>query len=282
MRTVIHTIIDGNDIVLGFADPVIDPVATSIKIEELLKSLPEVKANQDLNNQIMTLNRKAAMLPRNARSQYKIIAADIEKLQTQVGKNLMAIDVRRRQMVLDNPVWCNPGNAISPDGATVYESLMPETDSEYNDGKTGHIVASTLKSAIDSQGPNEATKMDGKHIADYRGLVVWLQGKSGWTSRNIVSLGDAPKGKEILEPNLTETHRSQIIGQMEEERISKLSDDEKVAEAKSTQSMAKQRVTSIQAEVTAGITDQKELSSAISEYKSELAGINDKYGTSLK
>jgi len=295
MKTVIHTTIDGFDIVLGFSDPQMDPVATAAKVDPLVQALPEIGQARTLGQQIADAQSAmayAAQQLAQARAQNNQIAiasqtqaftnasSDLDTYQAQLRPVLSAIDDKKRLLMSANPVWFTPGSAVGPDGGTVYESLMPETDAEYNDGKTGHITATILKAAMTGT-PNQQLCIDGSIVADYRNMTVWSVAGSTWTKRIISALGDKPASGEIVDENLTDSQRSAIGAQLEAARVAGLTAAQKLSEATAQQQAAKAVVAQVQSEMTAGISTQAQLDTAVADYKTVLAGINAKYGTSL-
>jgi len=295
MKTVIHTTIDGFDIVLGFSDPQMDPVATAAKVDPLVQALPEIGQARTLGQQIADAQSAmayAAQQLAQARAQNNQIAiasqtqaftnasSDLDTYQAQLRPVLSAIDDKKRLLMSANPVWFTPGSAVGPDGGTVYESLMPETDVEYNDGKTGHITATSLKAAMTGT-PNQQLCIDGSIVADYRNVTVWSVAGSTWTKRIISALGDKPASGEIVDENLTDSQRSAIGAQLEAARVAGLTAAQKLSEATAQQQEAKSVVAQVQSEMTAGISTQAQLDTAVADYKTVLAGINAKYGTSL-
>jgi len=295
LKTVIHTTIDGFDIVLGFSDPQMDPVATAAKVDPLVQALPEIGQARTLGQQIADAQSAMAYAAQQlgqARAQNNQIAiasqtqaftnasSDLDTYQAQLRPVLAAIDDKKRLLMSANPVWFTPGSAVGPDGGTVYESLMPETDAEYNDGKTGHITATSLKAAMAGT-PNQQLCIDGSIVADYRNVTVWSVAGSTWTKRIISALGDKPASGEIIDDNLTDSQRAAIGAQLEEARVAGLTAAQKLSEATAQQQAAKSVVAQVQSEMTAGISTQAQLDNAVTDYKTVLAGINAKYGTSL-
>jgi len=296
VKTIVHSSIDGFDILLGFSDPVTDPVATSIKIGPLVQSFPEMKQVAAIKQQISDAEQRAFSASQQMqaatriRNQAQYAAAqplwakaqsDIESLRAQLLPLTSTIETKRRALWVSNAVYCNPGSSTGTDGSVVYESLMPETDAEYNDGKTGHITATVLKAAFDAQAKNQATKIDGTYVPDYRGITFWSLSGSTWSKRSVTSLDDSPASGEIAEAYLTDAQQAQIGMQLEAVRVAKLTKAQKLAEAQSQQASAKSAVVSVQTEVTAGISTQAELDAALTTYHDQLSAINTKYGTSL-
>jgi hypothetical protein len=276
MKTIIHANIDGQEIVLGFgeANGFIDPVATAIKVSPLLSAADETKQMQAVNVQVNAANQAAAqaysladqarlrgdiatMTRQNAEYQAKLI--EIADLQKQLAPLVTAFEAKRAELTEANASYTHP-----PQG----EDLIDEPQ------------ATDMTKKFMAKSKTQQLLLTGDYVTDLRGKDFYLPGPP-WKHMVIDTLGEELPAGAITEDILTTDQRTQIAAQEEADRVAALSPADKASEAAAAQQAAKNAVTQVQAEVTAGITAKSALDSAVAAYKTQLAVINSKYGTSL-
>ena len=227
MKTVLHGTIDGYEVCLGFSEAALDPVSTQIKVDALAQGISEQEPVDGLKQKIAdrwarldadfraVFNHPSTTLNSQAEAQWygpsKYQAQlDVDALASQIAPLQAVVDAARAKIRAENAVYFGTG----PN-----ESLISEE--QY----------ASLKATADSLGENEQAQvlLAGGTVPDYRGAVLWTQGKS-WTSRTIAKLGDMPAEGEIADGAVTADQRSQIQAQAETARIQALGADAKAKE----------------------------------------------------
>ena len=255
MKTAVYANVDWYDIVLGIGDAVIDPVATSAKVASILMESAEVQAMAALNAKL-DVQQKQLMLC-TSQDQFDAMKASMTTLANGIPELAAAIEVRRTALNLENAVWCQPGAG---------EALIEDADAE------------KLKAL---GGDNLKVTLGGKTVADWRNTVYWTLKAGVWAMDIVTNLGDTVPTGATKDADLTDAQRQAIGAQTETDRVSKLTDAQKLTEAQNQVQGLKSTVAGIQSQVTAGVSQASDLTAALAVYQAGLKAVNAKYGTSL-
>jgi hypothetical protein len=270
MKTVIHQIVDGYDVVLGFGQAAVDPVALSAKVTPQLATTVEAGACASLSQAI----NAAALSQAQSTSQaiYNERTAALNALIAKWGPLSAALDARHTALNValdqDPSVHFTPGSFDS-----VKEDFL--LDPQF----------ATLSAITDAQAVNPQRCMiciDTTLVVDNRGTLYWTQAGGIWTQALITTLGATVPDGATLDAALTADQRTQIAAQAEAARVASLSPDAALAEATAQQQAAKAIVAEVQTEVTAGVSTAAQLASAQAVYAQALEAINAKYGLTLE
>jgi hypothetical protein len=235
--------IDGLTIITGVDKKPIDQVETIKNINSLLLESAEMQALNTRNNQINSYVKQNNVLIKNeiaiikqvqiekntenitetdlSLQQKQIIQkyqntkdynnAQIEELKKglpQLNENLKA---KKLQLINDNAVYQE----------TAYNQIN-STDVQYNDFKIKLV-------SICNSNKKQYLINDGNIIEDNRGRTVWIKNVK-WISRKLQFLTDIKDTLEIWEDELTEEQKTEIVNQVEADRIAGLTEEEKTAE----------------------------------------------------
>ena len=226
MKTIFHTTIDGHDIVQGFGEAfgLIDPVATSKKIEPLLAALPEqlqlaakngeINARRGEAGQAWQLAERARLAGDNAtmvrqNAVYQSKLAELEDLGRQLQPLLQAFAVASSEVWNANAVYFHP-----PSGETLCDDAQ----------------AKTLADKHAQRGDGRALLLTGEYVTDLRGRDFWLPGPP-WAHKVIDMLGEELPAGALTESELTDAQRAEIAAEAEAARVASLTPEEAQAEA---------------------------------------------------
>ncbi|MCK5603587.1 hypothetical protein KAR91_17005 [Candidatus Pacearchaeota archaeon] len=207
MKTAITRETDGYKVVLGIGDLLIDAVATRMKVAEIVKNDPLTlkaakrigKANHLLKEYFKASRAKKRRLAAKAQTlweQFNLEMAEIAKLRKEVDK-------KQWELFNANPVYFTPRPGEEP---------IPN-DSELIGKfplKKGFVLLS-----------------DGSEIVDNRGMKYWAKKKGRWDLLSIEKLGEKIPKKAALMSRLTNKQQSEIREQAIQDRILKMSDNDK-------------------------------------------------------
>jgi len=276
MKTVITQNIDGYEIVTAFGEATVDGVATWSAIQDKVIALDELTQVNALKTKIQAqvdIAANMAQLAENATksgllvqaesyaAQQKSALSQADALGVDMPTLVEAFEAKRKELFEANAVY-----HILPSG----ESQI--TDAQYE----------TMKTAFDNLTDNGQLLLAGGEVADYRGKSYWIKKSEKWESATISTLGVPIPSGGILTANLTSDEQLEIATQAEADRVSSLSDADKLAEALAAQSSVKKStVQDYQEALISGEDATKALASSQEAYKTSLVAINAKYGTSL-
>jgi hypothetical protein len=272
MKIVFVQNVDGYEVVRGFCEAALDPVGTAARIADDMATCPEEIARAQKHAQIESAYegvRKAAQAAANA-----YVAGD---QATNLAKSKEAADFQSQGEALAAELPALNAALEQKRAALSAEKGVYFTPAQGEFLCTEEQVAAWK--ALEAAG--SVVTMDGKQILDKRGVVYWIKGAT-WASVMIRKLGEDIAAGGILDGDLSDTQKAEIASQIEAARVSDLPDAAKLAEASAAQRTAKAAVVSVQAEVSAGISDQAALDEALAVYRTRLAEINAKYSLALK
>ena len=254
-------IVDGFQIITGFQERVIDPVATQEKNKDKILDLPE---NQAIINKIQVQNRHrenarlaerksiAALMRNNNKDGFGGQETDKIKIQEnnaeigrqdQIRRDLFgamgvineelkilncACQEKSKQILRDNPVYND--EVVDPDGKPAgpkkNEVILPQ--SEIKTLKVKFLAKKkTEQIAI---GDGERIFTGGEAIPDFRGRAHYFKDPSGkWIKGEIEELGMKPTFEIFIE-NLTADQSQEIQSQENTERIAAMEPDKKQIE----------------------------------------------------
>jgi hypothetical protein len=275
-KTVLTKTVDGYELVAGFSDAQIDPVATWSKIQDTITASDEnahvTSIKQDIAVQLaveqtaVTLMNSAAdandqVLYNTQKAAYDTAAAKIATLEVTLAAALSALDTFRTELFNSNATYFTPGKN---------ESIL--SDSDYT----------ALKKTYDALTGNQVLCVTGAVVADYRNTTYWTKTGGSWTSTTISTLGVSVPSGSIVEVDLTSAQKTEISDQTETARIAALSDADKLTESTAKKTAAKTAAANMYTEeIISGTDSAAALSDSQASYKTALAEINKLYGTSL-
>jgi len=272
VKTIFHANIDGFEIVLGFGEAfgLIDPVATAIKIEPLIKALPEQLQMNALNAQINATRQSAmqalglaegarqrkdapAMTRQNAEYQAKLM--EIAELEKQLPDRIRAFEAARSCITTENAAYMHP-----PQG----EDLIDDAQ------------AASLAQKHALRGDGQQLLMTGEYVTDLRGRDFWIPGPP-WQHMQIDKLGENMPAEALAPDQLTDAQREEIAVQNETDRVASLTPEERAAEIDRVKAQTLGQAAQKRSELEiAG--DTKALAKSQAQYQEALAGIAAKYG----
>jgi hypothetical protein len=278
MKTVIYQNTDGYDIVRGFGDAALDPVATNQRIADDLMASDEAKTRAVKHAQIegaYVRVRAASQASANAhavgdrateQAQAKIAAefvAEAEKLMADLPAMNKALDSRRQALIQERGVYFTPGG-----GQHGNECLC--TDAQVAQWR-----------ALEK--PGYAVSLGLDQIPDNCGVRFWTNSKGKWSGKEITKLGETVPEDAILDADLSDTQKAEIGAQLEVERVKGLSPEAKIAEATVMRNSALASAQNTQAQaVIKGKGQAEAVTDAQAEYAAALEQINEKYGQNLE
>jgi hypothetical protein len=268
MRTKITQNIDGYDIIIGIGEAQIDGVATMPIVENALRETVEYKAVEAKKQELSVLINQTAQAMKNARDS-----------KTQSEKNKYVAEYQQNQE-LQKGIESELKTLISPLHQKQHELILKHA--VYFQPKEGETVISKDEADIIENAMITATNNDCyvdinlKQICDNRGKTAWSKSGGKWVKRDITVLGDDLKAGEILQNNLSEIQQSEISIQLEAERISKLSESDKLKEKESLISVLAARANSMRGELEIQ-GDSKALVKSQDWYKAEVSKVESKY-----
>jgi len=133
--------------------------------------------------------------------------------------------------------------------------------------------AKVLQDSFGNLGPHEKLCVSGDKIGDWRGTEYWIKQTDIWVKRTIDHLGETFPEGAVLSEALTHIQHREIAEQAEEDRVMKLTQEQKVKEKEAALAAAKREVRILKEE--AEIAGEK--FDTTTEYQSRLAKIEAKY-----
>lgn len=271
MHTVFHTTIDGYEVMTGFGEATIDPVATFAVVTPILGATEEAKQLQAMNAQIQDAHahiadaeqKKADAYVRGDNFTFQLMAgqsaayyAKVEDLQAQAVPLIQAQEAKKLVLMGEHAQYLSP---------TVGEMIL-------DDAGYAKLSAAAAKAS-----KTQKVCMDGTTVDDYRGVTFWTN-DGRWTKSMISDLGETVPSTGLLDSALTADQRTAIAAQDEADRVAALSPDARLAEAKAAQTQA--QANAAQAANVAAITGVAV--DAKGQYADALSAISAKYSVNLK
>jgi hypothetical protein len=222
-KIVLFQDLDGYQVIRGFDEATVDPMATWAAIADKLLGLDELaQVNSEkakIATQVEAANNAYALAQSASRAgnatqaaayekQYAAAAAAIAVLEDVLVPLEAAYQAAKLALFQEGAVYSNPG----PGAAMI-------SDAEHE----------RLAAALAALGDHEALTVAGV-VADYRGKAYWLKSGGIWASTIISALAVEPPRGAVLEADLSDTQRQEIAAQVEASRIAALSDADKAAE----------------------------------------------------
>lgn len=269
MKTALTREINGKTIIIGFSDPVIDPVETEKKILAL-KILDESDESRKLKAKIKEIGERQRMGIQSMKEHARLKFAGqfpqseakrkegqdhYDKVKVLMAENKPLIENfknKKNQLVKEQAVYFTPKNGEVFIEQEQYEKFMKKEIGEF-----GKLT------------------LAGKVIPDYSGHFIYQKIDSRWNILQL-NLGDKFPEGAILERDLTEEQKIEIDIQAESDRIAELSGPEKEAEKQAAiNNIANQAASMRSALEIQG--DPKALEKSQDWYNEQLAIIEDKY-----
>ncbi len=210
MKTALTREINGKTIIIGFSDPVIDPVETIKAIDKLYKK---------------------------------------EKSK-----------IKRKELIKENAIYFTPkkGEYIISDND--YKKLIETKVNDYQ--KISIKILNNNKIEIET-------------ISDYSKHIIWNKIKDRWNKINVAINNNLPIGS-IIDINLTDEQKKEIIEQAETDRISILSQNEKDIEKQKEIITLSYRAAGMRSALEIQ-EDPESLQKAQNWYKEEVLKVENKY-----
>jgi hypothetical protein len=291
------TTIDGYEIITGIDKKQIDRIETEKRILPMLDGLQESKAIKARGEKVkgyynningykksqqkiietasvfkqvpitmisekdLTLQQKEKINELNEKIKFN--QSQVDEIKKDLPEVIKKFNDKKIQLITENAVYFGmPGNAIDLSGKQAQEIMTALSENAIELEKTG------IKKLL---------TVSGEKIIDNRGKIVWLYvSGEGWSSREILFLGDNIDISEIVESDLTDEQKQEIAFQNECQRIESLTEEEKKSEFESlkksllNQSIAMKNELEIQA-------DTKALTKSQTWYTDQLLELSDKY-----
>lgn len=269
MKTLQIKKIDGIEIVIGFQKRLIDPEATHKNTLQLINDLTETETIKSKVVEMDQFIKKAGLENQNAilfqkknipqsnmhekRSKQHLESAktcrdEIITLKNQI--NLKSRDIRR-----ENPVYFEPR-----------KNEIVKTDEEIFD----------IESKFNAKKLNEQINTVGAIVDDFRGFDYSKKVSGKWKRNKITKLGVKIPAGSKLDQDLTTTEKEEVGLQVEIDRLSLMSAEEKTAEKQ--QAIDTALNDSIQMRSGLEIkSDPKALTKSQAWYATKVAEIEEKY-----
>lgn len=265
MKTIITQKIDGYDIIVGLGEAQIDPVATEKITSE------EIKKN-DLYKQAESIRQEMETVAKHGLQSKKLYS----QVTDQSEKSKYWDEYRLRYMQVEDL-----GKKLQPiiDGLSKTKVDLMYMCGVYFTPKQGEEIVTdefyeNVKTAL--QNSNGFVDKNLNEICDNRGKVFWKKVSAVWLKDEVHKIGKSPKSGYLELKDLDEKQVSEIKAQIEKERLSKLTVEQKRAEIDiATKSIVSAALTLRgELEIT---KDSESLIKAQDFYETELAKIKVKY-----
>ena len=260
-QTLDTKIVDGFQIIVGFQERVICPVATQTKNKGVIFELPEnqeilekiKKQNQHRASALLAEKRSIAFLMRNENKDGRG-GKETDKLKIQANLSEMgkqdkirsdffgSMGVINEELKVLNCACKEKGKQILRDNP-VYSDEVTYTTTDDDGNETIHTAGpregevildqaevSRLRDLFVNKGKNKQILVDGYWVCDYRGKVSYTKSGEKWERRTIEKLDEELTDISIFAEDLTPTQQAEIAAQSETERIEGMTADEKTAE----------------------------------------------------
>jgi hypothetical protein len=211
MKTVISKRIDDHQVIIGFDRPVVDPVATKKFANDILEKDGDLKAIFNISEAIRTEESEYNNLFYSRGyinwAKLAIIRDTIERLRQEYRIKLNKVEIKRKNLEKENPVFFEPkfGEYIVSD--SVYKKI--------NNVSTGDCQLKCLKKIEDG--------FDAYIVSNFRGKKFYEKTSEGWKEHVVKKLDDdiPLKAKEFKDLSIDE--RKEYQEQKDLERIKSMS-----------------------------------------------------------
>lgn len=266
MKTVITQEINGYTIIIGFGNPVIDPVETAKIIKPMLEDSNELKAVKQKIKEVGARQRMAiqamkesARLKIRGDQKFKEKEAEaaahfqiVKELQEEAKPLKGPLKQKRIELIKENAIYFEPKqNEMIIDNDQHAELKTKEL------GEFGRLC------------------LDGSVVYDYTKETGYSKIGDGWVI-NTFPFGAQISTEVILERDLTEEQKEEIAEQNEKDRVAGLSAAGKEAEKLSAINSAASQAANMR-NVLEIQSDPEALTKAQDFYNSEVEKINTKY-----
>lgn len=256
MKTIITREIDGYNVVMGIDYPIIDSVATRLKVDNIVKDDPEMLEAAKVTNQIAKLHKAYFKLSNAKKRRFagkmQTLRERFDLLIPVLAKLRASTDEKRWKLFNEDPIYFQPKpgeRIISDEEAESFDIPRPE---------------------------NRVLLRNGDFIPDFRGVKYWLKTDDRWSLNEITKIGIPVPSWSVPELSLTLDQQVEIRAQFETDRISRLTDDEKNKESDAVKKGALTRAGFMKSELEIeGAKDPLRKSQAW--YESELEQIEARY-----
>lgn len=266
-HTLVHANVDGYELVVGFGEAAVDPVATWAAIQEKVLALPvaaqikaikmKISAQLELARDQWTAaeNAEKAGLTKQAASNLATREAALKQiplLEEELAPLAAQYEAERGRLFEENAVYSTPG---------VNESPIAKADFERLSG-LGAGLASRQRLTV-----------TGEIVEDWRGTVYWTKPGKFWMKGVVASVGEKIPARAIADAELSEAQRVEISEQLETERLAALDPTARDAEKAQALNVAANEAVQKRnlAEVTGKTFDAK------AWYEEKAAAIEKKY-----
>jgi hypothetical protein len=239
MKTIITQNIDGYDVVIDLdnADKIIDPETTKVIVDKEITKTEIYKNIEQIKNQMQVYANQAYQAIGNAKKaknksdidkfslEWRDRNAQVKELQVSLKPLAVQFESEYRSLMKKHAIYFNPApyeEIITDEQAETIKALMIEATQE------GCVVDKT-----------------GTKIADNRGKVYFKNTKGIWTRQEISKLGDTPLKGSIELKDLTSEQQVEISKQVEAERISGMTSNNKSVELENIIAGLKQQAISM-------------------------------------
>lgn len=240
MKTIITQNTDGYDIIIAFgnADAFIDPIATGKVVNKILQENPSETLKQiaAIKQEMLgyAVEGKQAMKNAKASARAGNKSETDNHYATWKAKNDQIKECQERLKPLASAFMKERGQAMK-DNAIYFTTPAGEyivTDAEAEAAKTAKEAAAAEGKLVDK---------DLKIIENNKGVVYWKKVDNKWNRSECLKIGEKiPKGV-IVETDLSEEQKVEVIEQLEAERISKLSKSARAKELEQVQAGLRQQ-----------------------------------------
>ena len=217
MKTMITKEVDGQSIVLGFANASFDPMTTRAKVIEQLKQSDEVKTHHETCLLIGEKTKEHMLLlgkkKKTKADEEKLaeLKAEVDELQHTLQDDFQAIDDKSKELHIQNTTYFEP-------------KIGEEIIGEEEDG---------LVEAFSKLEHDQLLKADGTIIPNHKGKKYFVKKSGVWEEEDIASIGVEPSAGAKSADKLTADERHEIIEGKEKQRVKKLTPEDKSKEKES-------------------------------------------------
>lgn len=267
MKKVLYNEIDGFKIIAGFANMIVDPVATNRKVNKKFENCEEFKTlkkhSDEFNNHLKMQYQAADSFKLAEKKNNKL---DMGKYKTEYYSRVKKAEEVQEQLKKIEPLIKEARLKIYKENEVYFEPSKNEIHVEDNE----FDILSGLFSK------NSIVSIDGDIVIDYRDVYYSKQGKK-WTKHEIENLGFEPESEWIKKSVLSDIQIKEIQEQFEQERIAALSKDEKELESENLKKQALSESVYMRSELEI-LGDSKALTKSQKFYNNKCAEIDAAYG----
>ena len=207
MKTVVHQNVDGFEIVTGFSEATVDPVATWAKLQPDVLALPELAQVNGVKTKISALALEATNQWEQATAAekagntigataalaaYNSAVAQIAVLEQELGPINAAFEAARASLFEAGALYCTPGPG---------ENTLSDADH------------ASLAAKFEALGEKEQLALTGEIVSDHRGEPYWTKGVDGWAQTLTATLGQVIPAGSVFDSELSPAQKSEIKAQ---------------------------------------------------------------------